>query len=216
MSLYRFLRILVKPFIKVMYPTKIINKEFLPDGKTVVLSNHYAMSDIIVIAVSLFKKDFKGLGKQELFQKKLIGAFIRKIGGIPVDREGTDINAIKASVTALNEGKKLFVCPEGTRNKSNDYKKMLPLKNGSAVIAIKTKSPITLMLLNKKPRLFRKNYLILSKSFELSEFYGDRSPDMKERSTEELTKRFQALRNELDHYLSLSRKERKIYENNRR
>lgn len=215
MSFYTVLRTIVSPIIKVIYPTKIINKEFLPEGKTVLLSNHYAMSDIIVTAVGLLKKDFKGMGKKELFKNKFVGGFIKKLGGIPVDRDGNDINAIKESVKALSEGKKLYVCPEGTRNKG-DYKKMLPLKNGSAVIAIKTKTPIVLMLLNKKSRIFRKNYIILSKSFELTEFYGDRSPEMKDKSTEVLTERFTALREELEHYLTLSRKERKIYENNRR
>ena len=67
---------------------------------------------------------------------------------------------------------------------------------------------------NKKPRIFRKNYMLVSKPFELTQFYTDKSPDMKERSTEFLTEKFTEMRAEMDKYLSLTKKERKEYENN--
>lgn len=214
MSFYSFMRKIAYPFIKVIYPTKFIGKANFPkDGKAVILSNHYSMADVIVVCVGLIKKDFNGLSKKELYKNKLIGGFLKKLGGIPIDREGSDIGAIKNCVKALSSGKKLFICPEGTRNKG-DYKKMLPLKTGSAVVAIKTKTPITLLLINKKPRAFRKNYILVSKPFELTEFYTDKSPDMKERSTQLLEQKFTELRLEMEKYLSLSKKERKEYENN--
>lgn len=213
MSLYGFLRTIAYPFVKVLYPTKIIGKKNFPEGKSVVLSNHYSMADIPVICVGLFRKDFNGLSKKELYKNKFIGGFLKKMGGIPIDREGNDIGAIKTCIGVLSKGEKLYVCPEGTRNKG-DYKKMLPLKNGSAIVAIKTKTPITLVLFNKKPRLFRKNYMMVEKPFELTQFYTDKSPDMKERSTEFLTQKFTELREKMEKYLSMTKKERKEYENN--
>ncbi len=213
MSLYGFLRTICYPFVKVLYPTKIIGKSNFPEGKSVVLSNHYSMADIPVICVGLFKRDFNGLSKKELYKNKFVSKFLKKMGGIPIDREGNDIGAIKACIGVLAKGEKLYVCPEGTRNKG-DYKTMLPLKNGSALVAIKTRTPITLVLFNKKPRLFRKNYMMVAKPFELSQFYNDKSHDMKERSTVFLTEKFTELRKEMERYLSLSKKERKEYENN--
>ncbi len=214
MSLYSVLRKIAYPFIKVLYPTKFIGKDNIPDGKAVVLSNHYSMAEIPVICVGLFKKNFNGLSKKELYENKFIGWFLKKLGGIPVDREGNDIGAIRTCISKLSKGEKLFICPEGTRNKNKDYKKILPLKSGSSVIAIKTKTPIVIVLINKKPKLFRKNYIMISEPIELTEFYTDRSPDMKERATEYITDLFEKMREKMEHYLSLSKKERKIYENN--
>ena len=216
MTIYPFIRAIAYPFIKIIYPTKFIGKKNFPktkDGKAVILSNHYSMADVIIVCVGLINRKFNGLSKKELYKNKFIGSFLKSMGGIPIDREGNDIGAIKDCVKALSKGNKLFICPEGTRNKG-DYKKMLPLKTGSAVIAIKTKTPITLLLFNKKPRAFRKNYVMVSKQFELSEYYGDRSADMKERSTLVLEQKFAELRQEMEKYLSMSKKERKEYENN--
>lgn len=215
MSFYRFARAIVTPFVKILFPTKIIGKENFPEGKTVVLSNHYSAIDVAVIAVGLFKRNFNGLSKKELYKNKFFAKVLKKLGGIPIDRDGNDISAIKSAIGVLMKGEKLFVCPEGTRNRG-DYKKMLPLKSGASVIAIRTKTPILLVLLNNKPKIFRRNYLMIGKPFELEAFYGDRSSDMKERATEILAKGFSELRTEMEYYISLSKKERRAYENNRR
>ena len=49
---------------------------------------------------------------------------------------------------------------------------MLPLKYGSSMFSIKTKTPVLPMVFLKKPKLFRKNYLVIGQPFELNEYYG--------------------------------------------
>lgn len=198
--LYRFLRALVSPFSRVLFPTKIINKENMPTGKALVIANHYSACEVFPVGVRLFKKEFHAMSKKELYKCKPIGSLLEKLGGIPVDRDGADTGAMKTAIKLLSEGKQLYMCPEGTRNKVLNGK-MLPLKTGAAVFAVKTKTQIVPILFNTKIKLFRKTYMIIGKPYELSEFYGDRNPDMKERATNVIEQNFAKLRVELDEYI---------------
>ena len=111
------------------------------------------------------------MAKKELFKNKLFGAILRNFGGIEIDREGNDINAIKNCMKALKSDKKLFVFPEGTRLK-NEADILGEIKSGMALIAIKTKTPIVPIWIERKPKIFRKSVYTIGKPFELSEFYG--------------------------------------------
>ena len=62
-----------------------------------------------------------------------------------------------------------MIFPEGTRNKTGA--ELLPIKGGSVIFAVKTKSPIVPVFINRKARLFRKTYMMIGKPFELSEYY---------------------------------------------
>ena len=72
---------------------------------------------------------------------------------------------------ALKSDKKLFVFPEGTRLK-NEADILGEIKSGMALIAIKTKTPIVPIWIERKPKIFRKSVYTIGKPFELSEFYG--------------------------------------------
>lgn len=194
---YKILAILAYPFVSLLYPTKIIGKDNMPKGKAIVLCNHYSMADVVVIADRIFAKGMHMLAKEELFKNRIVAWFLKKCGGIPINREGIDIKALKEVIGLLQKDKKVVIFPEGTRNKSGS-EQMLPLKHGSAMFAIKTKSPVVPMLFYRKPRLFRKNYLIIGKPYELDEFYGYRGADLNEKSTEVIKTKFDELRIELN------------------
>lgn len=200
MKFYRFMRALVSPFARVIFPTKIIGMENMPKDKALVISNHYSACEVFPVGVRLFKKEFHAMAKKELFKFRPFGFILKKLGGIPVDRSGSDTTAMKTVIKLLSSGKQVFMCPEGTRNKVVDGK-MLPIKTGAAVFAVKTKTQLVPMLFYKKTRVFRKNYLMIGEPYELSEFYTDRTPDMKERATEVIKQKFDELRQKLDSYV---------------
>ena len=200
MKFYRFMRALVSPFARVIFPTKIIGMENMPKDKALVISNHYSACEVFPVGVRLFKKEFHAMAKKELFKFRPFGFILKKLGGIPVDRSGSDTTAMKTVIKLLSNGKQVFMCPEGTRNKVVDGK-MLPIKTGAAVFAVKTKTQLVPMLFYKKTRVFRKNYLMIGEPYELSEFYTDRTPDMKERATEVIKQKFDELRQKLDSYV---------------
>lgn len=198
MVFYKVLRFMVAPFYAMLYPTKIVGKENLVNGKAIYICNHYTMTDPIIIACRLFKKEFHVLVKKEAFKKRFVKWLLGKLGGIPVDRGNADIQSYKAVVGLLKNDKNILIFPEGTRNKEDSHE-IQPIKNGVSVFSIKTESIIVPMQFYKAPKLFRKNYLIIGKPIDLSCYYGKKVKDnVKQECCELITASMNDLRDEVD------------------
>lgn len=156
--------------LSIIHPTFVKGKKNLPKGKAILSCNHLSNWDAILYYLHT-SQHLKILAKKELFKKGIARWYLNHMGGIPINREGNDIGAIKESIKALKENKKLFVFPEGTRLK-DDKEVLGELKSGMALIAIKTKTPIVPIWNVKRPRAFRKSVFVIGKPFELDEFYG--------------------------------------------
>ncbi len=166
---YHLARIVSWLPIAMVHPTKIVGKKNLPKGKAILCLNHRSNWDIVLWLSNTGKK-IKILAKKELFKNKFNGAFLRWLGGIEIDRSGNDINAVKNCIKALKEDKQLLIFPEGTRLK-NEEDILGEIKSGLAMIAIKTKTPIVPIWVERKPKTFRLSRYIIGKPFELSDFY---------------------------------------------
>ena len=206
---YRFCRILTLPLVKILWPTKVVNKEYFDNmGGGIVICNHYAIPDTLIPAASLYKKELHVLAKAEAFEcAKIANWFLRKIGAIPVHRGEPDINAVKEVLTVLKEDKKLVMYPEGTRNKEGT-KEMLEFKQGAARFAIKARKPILPMVYYRMHKVFRKNYLYIGEPIYLDEFYGCRHPEDFEKATEIVYSRMADTRKKCDEYVESLKKKK--------
>ncbi len=155
--------------LNILHPAFIKGKKNLPKGKAVLACNHRSNWDIVMYYLNTTQR-LKILAKKQMFKNKLFGAIMRSLGGISVDRDANDINAIKNCMKALKEDKKLFIFPEGTRLK-DESQVLGELKSGMAMIAIKTKTPIVPIWVGEH-RIFRRSVYHIGQPFELSEFYG--------------------------------------------
>jgi 1-acyl-sn-glycerol-3-phosphate acyltransferase len=177
MSVFSVLRPICYVLQKLLWKTKIIGKENVDKALTdggIIICNHYATPDSIIIGTTFFKKDFHALVKEESFKKGFADKFLRSIGGIPVKRGEADIDAYKAVIRVLNDNKRLLIFPEGTRNKAGT-KELAPFKNGVALFSIRSGKPIVPMLYWRMHKLFHKNYLIIGEAIDLKAEGFDRS-----------------------------------------
>ena len=171
MSWYRFFRVLLAPIAKVIFPIRIYGqRKFSRKERLVIAINHLRWVDPVYLCANVIPQPHFW-GKKELFKGRLAGWFLRKIGAIPLDREGQDLNAVKTALKLLNDNKVFALFPEGTRN-TEDSENMNALRQGIAMLAIRTKSPIRLCLVHKKARFMRMNRMIIGAPFTLDEFYG--------------------------------------------
>ncbi len=168
--MFHFVQILLTVPIRLSYPTKFIGKENIPKGPCIIASNHTSNLDAVLLAVHTWEKKFY-LAKKELFKNKLFGSFLKSVGAIEIDRQSTDVGAIKNCMRVLKNGKKLVIFPEGTRN-HNDDMQLGQVKHGVSMFAIKAKVPIVPMFIAKQPRFWRKNKVVIGQPFLLEEFYG--------------------------------------------
>ncbi len=201
--MFHFFQIICTPFFRFFFPTKFVNKKAIPKGACIIASNHTSNMDAINLAVHTWEKKYY-LAKKELFKNKLVGFFAKKFGGIPIDRSGNDVNAIKNSLKVLKNGKKLVIFPEGTRN-NNENMEMGEMKQGVATFAIKAKVPIVPMFVAKKPKFWKRNRVVVGTPFTLDQFYGRKltSEEMDE-ATKIVAKKMEELRKQT--LLSLTKK----------
>ena len=178
---YRFIRALFYLPIKIFYPTKIIGKQNLPTKKCILYCNHQSNLDSILIGVNL-KQQISFLGKSELFKSKISSAFFRAMKVIKVDRGKADIGAIKQVLTLLKNNGILGVFPAGTRTKIEGQ--VEEYKNGIALFAIKANAPVVPMIFLKKPKIFRRNKLIIGQPFYLENINGKISKEHLEQCVE--------------------------------
>jgi putative phosphoserine phosphatase/1-acylglycerol-3-phosphate O-acyltransferase len=107
----------------------------------VFIFNHQSKADVIVIA-KLLRRDFAGIGKQEIKKIPVLGKVMQYGGVVFIDRANTSsaIEAMTPLVKAITEeGKSVAIAPEGTRTVSP---RLAPFKKGAFHLAMQAGVPI--------------------------------------------------------------------------
>lgn len=191
MFFYRLCWLLIWLPLRILTPMKIIGKKNLPEGKAILACNHQSNWDPILIFSYRWDRPYV-LAKHTLFKNKFTSAVMRSYGGIPVNRQEVSISTIKEVIKALNSDKHLLIFPQGTRMKDIDGESV---KNGLAMFALKTKSPVVPMWYVRKPGVFRLNKLLIGEPFELTEFYGQKpTKEVLDKASEEVLQKMFELR----------------------
>lgn len=186
----------------VWWPTKIYYKEKFPrKGNVVCVCNHYSAIDANAIYSKLF--DFKGriVVKAEALKSRFIeNGMAALCRAVKIRRGESDIGAIKKILKELRSGGKVLIFPEGKCNKGANFKYMLPFKDGTSAIAVKSGSVIvpTMYYRPLKPFGFRKNRLIVGDPIDLSSYAGKKVHDVKREITCLLREKMKELRAQID------------------
>lgn len=113
--LYSIACFLFRWYYKIFFFASITGLENLPkEGGFAFCGNHISNHDAPLTA-SLIKKRIAFLSKKELCDVPVLGAIVKKMGAIPIDRDKKDIAAIKESLRVMKSGMGLMVFPQGTR-----------------------------------------------------------------------------------------------------
>ena len=173
MNLYRHYRIaycLIAPVVKLLYPLRIHHPERLPDGPMVVCATHSNLVDPILLMILLSIRRFpRFLSKKELFSIPVIGAFLRWIGMIPVDRGKADISSIRTALKILKEKGIIGIFPEGTRVQEEHAAEA---KTGAVMLASRTGVPILPVWMPRKKSIFRRVDVVVGEPYTLPALRG--------------------------------------------
>jgi 1-acyl-sn-glycerol-3-phosphate acyltransferase len=123
----------------VLYRTRIVGADRLPrSGGYVLAPSHRSMMEITLLA-TVTKDPIRYMGKDAAFNLPVLGAIFKKLGGFPVARDGTDRKALRDAMKMLQDGDRLAIFPEGTRQHGP---KIQPLQPGVAYLALRANVPI--------------------------------------------------------------------------
>ncbi|MDO4174089.1 MAG: lysophospholipid acyltransferase family protein [Eubacteriales bacterium] len=144
------------------YDYHVIGRENVPEDGCVVIANHTQWADPVLIATAMGNKyPIVAMAKKELFAIKPLAPLITALGAFPVDRGTADIGAIKTSLKAIKEGKKLLIFPEGTTKHAEGD----AAKEGAAMIAARTGAPILPIYVSENKKFRSKVYVVIGKPF---------------------------------------------------
>lgn len=107
-------------------------------GPYILCANHRSNWDALAM-FTVSPEDTYIVGKKELSDLPIIGAFLRRVHLIPVDREANDIGALRSMLSVLKKGSVLGIFPEGHRYEDADFSHM---KEGVAYLVQKAKVPV--------------------------------------------------------------------------
>ena len=79
------------------------------------------------------------MGKRSLFDLPLLGKAFASLGGIPVERDGSDRKALRTALERLAEGQPMLIFPEGTRDHGPAIDDLQP---GAAYLALRGGVPL--------------------------------------------------------------------------
>jgi 1-acyl-sn-glycerol-3-phosphate acyltransferase len=107
-------------------------------GPLIVVANHLNNADPPLLGAALPRR-IRFMAKQELFDKRPFGSFIRLFGAFPVRRFEADLQALREAQRLLGEGHAIGMFPEGHRSHGKGLQKPFP---GTALIALRTGAPL--------------------------------------------------------------------------
>ena len=167
MYFYHISRFIANIIFRLIFRIEIVGKENIPkEGRVILCSNHISNFDPIMLGIAV-PRPISFMAKKELFEKKLLGKLISGLGSFPVDREGSDLSAIRNSLKVLKEEKMLGIFPEGTRKYNMDLEN---IKAGIGLIAIKGKSPVLPVYIDAKYRMFSKVKITIGKPMNFDNY----------------------------------------------
>ena len=155
-----------------LYRIRLEGCENIPKDRNVILmGNHQFIFDPVTLAICDKSRQYHFMGKKELWNNKIIGWLWTEVHGFPVDRGNYDMGAIRTAMNILKRGECLGIFPEGTRHKGPD---MLPLLQGAAMIALRSKCDIVPIYIDGDYKLFKKIVVRVGKPVEMSDLLAGR------------------------------------------
>jgi len=174
--------------------TGLIAKEVIIEGKIdknaqLLIGNHTHNLDISLME-SIYNEKLFWVAKKELGEIPIIKYMLTKTDMILIDRKNkrSVLQMIKEVKKRIDNGGKVVVFPEGTRNKINP-KKMLPWKKGIKAMAEKLNPKIQPFVIINLPFAFKDKFLIEKQTIKvifLDSFYPADNPNWYEETKEKM------------------------------
>ena len=131
---------------KITFRTKIyyVNKKVQSrriKGPAIIVSNHTSVWDYAIYLFVFFSRTLRFQMAEVLYKKKLLGLFLKMIGGIYVNRDTHDLSFIDKSNDILRKGGVVGVFPE-SRLPLKDEERPLPFKVSVTQLALLSEKTI--------------------------------------------------------------------------
>lgn len=166
---YDTMSVILRPYYALCWPSRVSGMENIPqEGGFIMCANHVHWRDPLFLAVRMPKRRYTYLAKAELYKNPIANLVLgeRGLGGIPINRGHSDLNAVRQALKVISDGHGLGIFPQGTRSRDNSP---TPMLNGVSMIAMRAGVPIIPVYLDGPYRLFHHVDVRVGKPVDISD-----------------------------------------------
>jgi len=136
---YTLVKLICKYFLWLLGKPVIAGQANIPrTGPVIVVANHISLLDGLLL-LAFWPRRVTFLSAAYLFKMPVVGAFLRTIGAIPVQNEGSELAGIRRALRVLQEEGTLAFFPEGHIGAGDE---LCPFQTGWAYLALKAGAPV--------------------------------------------------------------------------
>ena len=147
---YTFSKIVMRGF----FNFRVLHRErLLEQGPVILAANHQSYFDPPLVGICS-RRDVYYLARKTLSKIPFLGKLLPHINVILVDRDGSDMSALKTIIRLVRAGNGVVLFPEGTRSPDGNLQ---PGKAGIGLIIAKTRAPVQPMRIFGSFEAFPKN-----------------------------------------------------------
>ncbi len=121
---------------KVYYENPAVQKKRIK-GAAIIVSNHTSVFDFALMMFTFFGRTLRCLVAELIFEKPVLGKYIRGLGGVRVDRNTHNFSFMTEAEQILRDGGVVEIYPE-SRIPNPGEARPLPFKPSAAYLALST------------------------------------------------------------------------------
>lgn len=148
----------------------VIGKENIPDEPTLFVGNHRSFFDIVILYTHC-KRLTGFVAKDSLEKIPSLRVWMRYLYCLFLKRDDLKqgMKIILQAIEYVKQGVSICIFPEGTRNNGEELS-MLPFKEGSFKIALKSGCPIVPVAINNSAEIFENHFPKFKKTHVIVEY----------------------------------------------
>lgn len=142
-------------------------------GGAILAANHTAFADPFLLGVAVWYRRMFFMAAEVVMKGKLRSWLLKGVGAIRIDRNGTDIEAVRKAVEVLKEGHLLAIFPQGGITEGDTIQS---LKSGVVLIALQAGVPIVPMHICPRKRWYERRVVVVGDALDPKEYIQKKFP----------------------------------------
>lgn len=146
-------------------------------GGAILAMNHTGFGDPFVTSVCFWYRRVFFLAAETVMQGKLRTLLLKGTGCIRIDRNISDLEAVKKCVQLLRDGRMLTVFPQGGLT---DGEEDVKVKSGAVLMALQAGVPIVPMYSLKREHWYERKVVVVADPIDCRDYITKKIPSMKD------------------------------------
>ncbi len=142
-------------------------------GGALIAANHTGFSDAVTLGSCFWYRRVFILTSEEVMNGGIKTILLKLMGCIRVDRNVSDIDAMRSSVETIKNGHTVAIFPQG-----HIEAELSSIKSGAVLIALQSGAPIIPVYSRKPKKWFQRRTLVIGEPFYCSEYCKKKFPSM--------------------------------------